>query len=823
MKKMIFILFLILAFFSVAGAETVYIPEKVVIPASEADLEPYLALEGARLQQSEYSKTDQYQLFLKGHQLLVINYDKALGRIAEGNIFLDTQIDLDFHVQIVAAYDNRSGMIMALTANADIQDGEKYKKLTDDYNPDGSYLCQRKILTAEEDRLYYYKSSPDPASTYIVNLPGTTQQVQIPANTWMCFLVRDGALVESFEETPEHSEKLADIIIAGELDPLKLEMVEGELQFIPDADEIEAALVKTTNEVKTEAVSQTSGVKAENKEPEKESQPTATPQADVEAVVEAGEYKNIRISVNGEKVILLDENDEQQKSYIVNGNIYVPVIPFITAVGGKIEYNEEQNQITIELPSGASVEAVVPDITPVSVATPEPKEPYLLGWDEEVSLDNVSFTMTDFRVLREIRGNAAIGIFYAEKTGIKYLAAIGTIRNDTGAPLSGNSFITSFLLDGKNTYRGRTAIMYNESVVDELPAAANGKLYIYAEVPEEIARDFTTAEIEFGMNEKFNGIPANMEQSDYLYLLSAGDDRAILAKEEPPREKTYYSESPSLPVPTSYADLNENGHSTSSKNKKLTKIEYRYKAHYKSDTIDDLTDIVISGLQEDGYTIAKSGNSYIVKNGNKELAKISNDSNSILISITPGNEGLKTLPVKTSSSSIITTIEEVKTPTVRIGGTMKTSYAELTFSKSGQTSQLLSYTTKSAPRSWRYYEPNSTSNLLFYVQGQFKNKASREINISNIYAELTFDGKEKYNCSVTSLYDDGRGFTTSVIAQDQVTYYIYTEVPKSVLNSYKKCELKVGLTKDFDYRSLTNGVYNFDRCDDIIIVDLSKK
>ena len=49
-----------------------------------------------------------------------------------------------------------------------------------------------------------------------------------------------------------------------------------------------------------------------------------------------GEYRNIRITVNGEKIILLDENDEQQKSLIVDGNIYVPVEPLIAALGGPL-------------------------------------------------------------------------------------------------------------------------------------------------------------------------------------------------------------------------------------------------------------------------------------------------------------------------------------------------------------------------------------------------------------------------------------------------------------------------------------------------------
>ena len=64
------------------------------------------------------------------------------------------------------------------------------------------------------------------------------------------------------------------------------------------------------------------------------------------------EYKNIKISVNGEKVILLNAEDEQQKSISSDGVIYVPIESFITAIGGEYAYDEENNQITISLSSG---------------------------------------------------------------------------------------------------------------------------------------------------------------------------------------------------------------------------------------------------------------------------------------------------------------------------------------------------------------------------------------------------------------------------------------------------------------------------------------
>ncbi len=86
-----------------------------------------------------------------------------------------------------------------------------------------------------------------------------------------------------------------------------------------------------------------------------------------------GEYRNIRITVNGDKIILLDKNDEQQMSYISGGKIYVPIEPFIEAINGKIEYDEEQNQIAITLAetkesaAGNDVEEKRVEITPDNI------------------------------------------------------------------------------------------------------------------------------------------------------------------------------------------------------------------------------------------------------------------------------------------------------------------------------------------------------------------------------------------------------------------------------------------------------------------------
>lgn len=61
------------------------------------------------------------------------------------------------------------------------------------------------------------------------------------------------------------------------------------------------------------------------------------------------EYKNIRIQVNGEKIILLDNEDEQIKSLTDGEQIYVPIEAFIKAIGGEYAYSADDNMITITI------------------------------------------------------------------------------------------------------------------------------------------------------------------------------------------------------------------------------------------------------------------------------------------------------------------------------------------------------------------------------------------------------------------------------------------------------------------------------------------
>ena len=457
---------------------------------------------------------------------------------------------------------------------------------------------------------------------------------------------------------------------------------------------------------------------------------------------------------------------------------------------------------------------------------------YTVAWGENINVGFTELSLTDFRVMREIRGESGVGFFEPENPDSKYLTAAGTISNKSGAALSRNAIAVSMRVDDRNNYNGKIYMEYNGSLVSDLPAAGSGRLFIYAMVPNEIADNFSKVRIEFGFNNNFSAVPAAPGDGSFCFGLDVDQAMAEQSREIQAREMVYFEESPSLPVPVSYIDVDQSGSSSSKTNGKVTKIEYRYRLHYDSDNGSALFPEYISGLQQDGYKVETSGGNYVISYGGKKLATISFDSKQLKVNIVPGNENLTERPEKKDSTKKETKTEktglqdipefqEVQLPTVRLGGTISTSYLTMNLKKAGHTKELLSYTTAKKPKHWRYYEPNSAGNELFYVLGTFVNKTGGEVNISNLYTEIDFDGKNVYNGSVTSLYGDGRGFTTSVVSGDTGEVYIYAEVPRNILNTYQKCKVKIGMSSDFPLRTLSNGKLLFDRCEDVYVLDLS--
>ena len=117
---------------------------------------------------------------------------------------------------------------------------------------------------------------------------------------------------------------------------------------------------------------------------------------------EMPEFRNIKISVNDKKIILLNAEDEQLKSIVSDGIIYIPIESFITALEGEYSYDAANNQIIIRLSAGSS--ASVQEDT--------------LSSGNEYSEDAISALLISGRWTMEQEGGVSFIDFNADHTGL---------------------------------------------------------------------------------------------------------------------------------------------------------------------------------------------------------------------------------------------------------------------------------------------------------------------------------------------------------------------------------------------------------------------
>ena len=268
-------------------------------------------------------------------------------------------------------------------------------------------------------------------------------------------------------------------------------------------------------------------------------------------------------------------------------------------------------------------------------------------------------------------------------------------------------------------------------------------------------------------------------------------------------------------MPTSYADVRQTGSGSSKINGIYTSINYAYKPVSKKDSAADMLKAYIDGLKGAGYAVSGTGNSYTINTGATMLATVNLDDDTIRMDIKPGNETLTKIP---AAGSVATVVKE--TPKYRIGDTLKATNVKMTLNKSGVTDKIYSYIGKE-PSFYRYYDTQSDKRL-FYVQGKFTNSGSRSVDIDYLYMEACFDGKYYYDGFACGLQPNGKDFEDDVASQSTVDYYVFFEVPKTVLNSYKTCTVKIGVEDSFSVKVRKNDRYNFDVCNSVFEIDLSK-
>ncbi|MBE5801671.1 MAG: hypothetical protein E7319_05215 [Clostridiales bacterium] len=446
---------------------------------------------------------------------------------------------------------------------------------------------------------------------------------------------------------------------------------------------------------------------------------------------------------------------------------------------------------------------------------------YPVAKGEQINLGFVSMSVDSSVVLRKLQGSSGSGIFMQPVKGNKLFVAKGTMSNLGGSEINIWNIKAEITLDDAYTYSARCYVEVGGDLQTELSAQNTGEINIFAEIPDAIAESYTTAKVYFAFNDRFASSPMTISDGDFIFEVAFDQQDAATAKEGAVRQKVYFEESPALAKPMSYVDMREAGHSSSKSNNKYTRIEYRFAPEFNEDSIIALKDAYLLALSADGYTV-KGDEIYL---GKTLLATISLDRNNMEISVKPGNEALtppQATPVDAASAAAQAAPQEEEGPAMlHLGDTIRTDDLEMTLAKQ-ETGTIYS---SIKPRSNGYYQyiEGVNGNELFYLTGTFKNLSGEPVDIGNIYGEVTFDDKYTYRGNVEGAASEANIFIRDVAPLNEVTYFLYAEVPSELLASYERCIVRIGFTEDFGIKfSTSGGLLNFDHCDEVYVVDLSK-
>ena len=186
--------------------------------------------------------------------------------------------------------------------------------------------------------------------------------------------------------------------------------------------------------------------------------------------------------------------------------------------------------------AGAGVCAGCPSPEPSAEAapteTPAPtEEPLLfpeLTLGETLEAGDVTLTLTRAETLGAITSvKNGEGITRNAPEGYKYLVLTGTVRNSGTDEIDADNLVGQVRIDGKYVYTMDKYVIQGLLFKTQLPPLAKGTLYLYAEVPVELADSFRECRVCFGYNDRMEGKPESLNACDvarYMDLSADGDD-----------------------------------------------------------------------------------------------------------------------------------------------------------------------------------------------------------------------------------------------------------------------------------------------------------
>ena len=239
----------------------------------------------------------------------------------------------------------------------------------------------------------------------------------------------------------------------------------------------------------------------------------------------------------------------------------------------------------------------------------------VLEWGEEVALDFMSFSLDDVKVYRSLY--QLIDDYqwqFPITKGKKYLVVYGTVKNPDDNERWLGGIRAEVVLDEKDTYKMDvyTVPKGETYYTTGLLKKATQKLFFAAEIPEDVAGSFATAELRFSLYNFLAGTPTKDFEGDFFFRLSIDEAKAKSARKAPARKKTYYTagKNKSIPKPSSYTDVIEESsgsytrmHPTSGKGVDVK--GYYFRSQFDGETPEEVVKTYVKGLKSEDLTVSK--------------------------------------------------------------------------------------------------------------------------------------------------------------------------------------------------------------------------
>lgn len=244
------------------------------------------------------------------------------------------------------------------------------------------------------------------------------------------------------------------------------------------------------------------------------------------------------------------------------------------------------------------------------------KKLHTLDWGEEITLDFMTFTLDDVKVVRsqqQVIKDYPSNYMYSTVAGKKYLIVTGTVKNlDDNTRLLSN-LRAEVILDKENTYKANVfAYKKGETYLNSgLNGNYAGNLVISAEIPEDAADSFATAQVNLNLNNYLAGAPNKDYEGDFFFSLNIGKAKVKAARKSSLKKSYFeYGKNKSIPKLSSYMEATEslsgswqNTHPSDGKSYEVK--NYFLSSRYDGDILADYTKAYVKALKGEGLTVTK--------------------------------------------------------------------------------------------------------------------------------------------------------------------------------------------------------------------------